>query len=189
MNNFITLYREVIGKEFCENLISKFEKYSTLHESKENILKDEHWKMKFTQLNISQNCEFSEEKEILNRLFLDAISSYKKEHNIQEFQWPNEFSLEPIRMKRYLPNSDDSFDPHVDVGDYNSARRFLVLFLYLNDDFNGGETDFPQFQINVKPRQGNMILFPSMWAWWHKANPVRGANAKYIVGTYMHYRV
>ena len=37
-------------------------------------------------------------------------------------------------MKKYMPNNIDEFKEHVDVGDYASARRFLVFFLYLDDN-------------------------------------------------------
>ena len=37
-------------------------------------------------------------------------------------------------MKKYMPNNIDEFKEHVDVSDYASARRFLVFFLYLDDN-------------------------------------------------------
>jgi len=63
----------------------------------------------------------------------------------------------------------------------------MVALIYLNDDFEGGETDFTQFQIKVKPKQGNMALFPAIWNWLHKTHPVKGENPKYFVGTLLHY--
>lgn len=30
-------------------------------------------------------------------------------------------------------------------------------------------------------------MFPPMWAWWHKANPIVSGNPKYIVGSLLHY--
>ena len=44
------------------------------------------------------------------------------------------YGFEAIRMKKYMPNNIDEFKEHVDVGDYASARRFLVFFLYLDDN-------------------------------------------------------
>ena len=130
--------------------------------------------------------ERGKENTQLRALFLEAIATYKKEHNIQEYQWPTKFNLEPLRMKRYLPDSDERFDEHVEVTNIETSRRFLVLFLYLNDDYEGGETEFPQLQMIVKPKQGNIVLFPAMWNWLHKGNPVK-KKPKYIVGTMMHY--
>jgi len=90
-------------------------------------------------------------------------------------------------MKRYLPNTEDVFDEHVDVTNYASARRFLVFFIYLNDNFEGCETDFSQFKVKVKPKQGNLLMFPPLWNWLHQAQSVKGDTPKYIVGSYMHY--
>lgn len=43
---------------------------------------------------------------------------------IELYQWPKKFNLEPIRMKRYLPDSEDMFDAHVEVTNLETARRF-----------------------------------------------------------------
>jgi hypothetical protein len=90
-------------------------------------------------------------------------------------------------MKRYLPNSDEGFDAHVDVSNYATARRFLAMFIYLNDEFEGGETDFVQFKVKVKPKQGSLLMFPPMWNWMHQGHAVTGCESKYIVGSYIHY--
>ena len=184
--NYITLYKDTFSKEASQSLIAKFERYSSFHEQKKIDTQDG-WQMSFTQLHLSRHVEFEEENETLKSLFLQAISEYKKEHNIQPYQWPKEFKLEPIRMKRYMPNKDEKFDVHVEVTNLQTAKRFMVVFLYLNDDFEGGETDFPQFEVMVKPRQGMMVLFPAGWNWLHRGRVVLGQNPKYIVGTILNY--
>ena len=42
-----------------------------------------------------------------------------------------------------------SFKDHVDVGDHNSARRFLVCFLYLNDVQEGGQQIFQNWNFQL----------------------------------------
>lgn len=186
VQNYITLYRDTFSKEKCQNLIDKFEKHTEFHDVKKTDAKDG-WQMSFTQLHLSEHKEFEVENKALKRLFLEAISVYKKEHDIQPHQWPKEFQLEPIRMKRYLPNSNEKFDEHVEVTNLETAKRFMVAVLYLNDDFEGGETDFTQFKVMVKPKQGSMVLFPAGWNWLHRGKAVRGESPKYIVGTLLHY--
>ncbi len=39
-------------------------------------------------------------------------------------------------MKRYFPNLDERFDEHVEVTDLESARQFMVTFIYLNDKYS-----------------------------------------------------
>jgi len=37
--------------------------------------------------------------------------------------------------------------------------RIATIILYLNDDFEGGTTDFPKLKISVKPVTGNILYF------------------------------
>ena len=185
INNYNTVFKNTFSKKRCNNLIDKFEQNKQLYE--DIFISDNKWNKKFTQINFNKHKEFQEENDFLLKLFLEAIYAYKKENKIQNIQWPDKFILEPIRMKRYLPNTSDRFDSHVDVTDIDSSRRFLVMFIYLNDDFTGGETVFDDFGQTVKPIQGNMLLFPPLWTHLHTANKVEGKSPKYIVGTFMHY--
>ena len=99
----------------------------------------------------------------------------------------NTFGFEEYRMKRYLPDGKDQFRNHVDVIDYNTARRFLVFFLYLNEP-EGGETEFHCFNgEKIKPKAGRMCMFPPMWTHLHSGNAVMGTKPKYIIGSYLHY--
>ena len=73
----------------------------------------------------------------------------------------------------------------IDVGDYNSARRYLAFFLYLNKP-NGGETVFTKWHQYIKPEAGRLLMFPPTWQYPHKGNPCT-VRAKYIIGSYLHY--
>ena len=41
----------------------------------------------------------------------------------------------------------------------NGGERKATLLMYLNDDFEGGETEFVNINIKIKPKKGNAILF------------------------------
>ena len=88
--------------------------------------------------------------------------------------------------KQYREDSDDAFADHVDVGDYNSARRFLVCFLYLNDVEEGGTTDFPKIHHAITPKCARILVFPPNWMYRHAGRPVT-KGTKYILGSYLHY--
>lgn len=61
------------------------------------------------------------------------------------------------------------FNPHYDACSGNELEckrmnqrggsRYATLLIYLNDDFEGGETIFPIIGKSVKPKKGNAILF------------------------------
>ena len=72
-----------------------------------------------------------------------------------------------------------AFQPRTDWNEIR-FKGFKVVVLYMNNDFT-------QFKVMVKPKRGNMVLFPAGWNWLHKGNGVRGKSPKYIVGTLLHY--
>jgi prolyl 4-hydroxylase len=185
MHHYISVYDDLISREYCQKLIDKFEASPQCY-SKERLDRGE-WSRNFTQINFYQNSIFHDDVGYLGRIFQKATEHYKKDNRVEPGMWPEDFRYEEIRMKRYRPGGKERFDLHVDVTDRESARRFLVVFFYLNDDFKGGETVFPHLGMAAKPKPGRLIMFPPMWAWWHQANPIISGSPKYIVGTLLHY--
>ena len=45
---------------------------------------------------------------------------------------------------------------------YNIGPRLYTFLIYLNDDFEGGETIFPKLNISIKPEKGKAILFKNI---------------------------
>ena len=99
--------------------------------------------------------------------------------------FPAKYAFEEYRLKKYTQYGDE-FRDHVDVQDHSSARRFLVIFLYLNDGFNGGTTSFPKLDLDIEPKCGRLLIFPPNWMFRHAGRPVEDGT-KYIVGSYLHY--
>ena len=100
-------------------------------------------------------------------------------------QFPDDYAYEQLRIKKYMPNDKDEFKLHVDVEDYPTAKRFLVFFVYLNDN-EKGLTCFPDYDIKVKPKTGRVLMFPPLWTHRHYAEkPIK--EPKYILGSYLHY--
>ncbi len=53
-------------------------------------------------------------------------------------------------------------------------RRFYTSVLYLNSDFQGGHTIFPQHNLDVSPRQGRFVAFPCGKEHIHGVRPSKG---------------
>ena len=84
----------------------------------------------FNQLHLVQHDEWKSIQDGMVELFQDVILRYKVDCSIRDKQWPSGCGFESVRIKRYLPNDSDRFDPHVDVMNHDTARRFFSLFLY-----------------------------------------------------------
>ena len=68
----------------------------------------------------------------------------------------------------------------------DGAFTKLSLVLYLNDDYTGGETVFPDLALEVRPEVGKILLFPPTLN--HMSKPIfRGT--KYIVRSEVLYRL
>lgn len=189
LNEYVRIYDDVIDERFCKDLINIFESNPD-HQDPVNRQQTP----KFTQFNFTEYAMKDgaaapkEDKQIHQRLsttFLNMFQLYKVDLTLVD-EVPARYALEQIRIKKYKKGGDEQYKEHVDVGNHNSARRFIAALLYLTDHTHEGETVFPQLNISVEPKPGRMVVFPPLWLFPHAGLPVR-AEDKYIVSTYAHY--
>ena len=62
------------------------------------------------------------------------------------------------------------FTNHID--DHRDYPRRVSTVYYLNDNYTGGEINFPRFGITFKPEANQMIVFPSTYVYNHSVSPV-----------------
>ena len=194
-SHFIKCYPKVIDKTICKKMIVLYERLwneeterikqmSLCYDTKGNKTCGA---CDCQRLDVMQHNEFQPYVKMVVRYLQATIEQYKKDVNIHKVQWPANFGYEHIRIKRYLGDSVQQHDIHSDVNNKDSAKRFLAVICYLNEDFEGGETVFPQFNIKTQVETGNILLFPCTWSYLHKGNVVTKGYAKYIVGTFLNY--
>ena len=180
MENYIRVYDNVLDESICKSMIEKFE--INTDQQEKTILKGHR---SFKEITLNKFDDWKPSVDGLYETFKGRIGQYAKDVNITNIQWPIKYGFEAIRMKKYMPNNIDEFKEHVDVGDYASARRFLVFFLYL-DDNEAGETSFTNYDIKVKPKAGRLLMFPPTWTYLHTGHKPKD-KPKYIIGSYLHY--
>ena len=180
MENYIREYEEVLDRSICKQLIEKFE-----------INKDQQVNTNlkghrnFTEINLNQHDDWKNIVADLYQHLTPYVKRYAKYVGIGPTQWPTHFGWEQMRFKKYEPNDLDEFKEHVDVGNYETARRFLVFFLYLNDNEEGW-TSFSNYDMKVQPKTGKLLMFPPTWTYLHAGHkPIK--TPKYILGSYLHY--
>ena len=179
-SKFIKTYNNVMTADQCQHLIDKFEDSSSQWVKTEL---ENH--RSFTEINVSMHEDWKEYTQTIFTKLRGVLTNYIKDVNIDRIkQWPDKFGFEQIRFKKYEPDTDE-FKTHVDVTDYNSARRFLVFFMYLNNN-DKGETTFPDYDVSVKPETGKVLVFPPLWTYKHTGEKPT-IKPKYIIGSYLHY--
>ena len=204
MDNLIRIYDDVLSENKCSYLVNKFEEHSNMHEVQVtgNKTTGQSGNKTLTRLNLmkSKDTPFRKDLDFIANIFMKNVEKYKRDCSLKSFQFPKEFGLEPFAIKRYLPNRNEEFPPHIDVSGIPYAARFLAMFIYLvnNDD---GQTEISlkseykgeDYELSRKNslisspcKQGSILLFPPYWPWVHTGvAPVR--TAKYILGSYLHY--
>jgi prolyl 4-hydroxylase len=73
-------------------------------------------------------------------------------------------NVETLQMVRYHPGQ--KYDAHHDFFHHVSGsgkQRYATILVYLNDDFEGGSTDFPKVGVSAKPKEGDGVLWYSCW--------------------------
>ena len=69
----------------------------------------------------------------------------------------------------------------------NEGFRQLSGLIYLNDDYEGGETEFPRQGIKFKGSAGDLLLFPSNFCYPHQSLPVTQGTKFAIVTWFVAY--
>lgn len=189
----IQVLDNVFSKNVCDDLIKRFETVATQQAEKVE-------RLSICKGNNCKNCsclridmmQYPEFHNMINpvALYINnfVVPTYKQNAGIKGIQFPSKYNLENLKIKRYMPNTEEGMNLHIDVFDHPSASRFLAFIVYLNDEFYGGETFFPHHGLSVKPKTGRVVVFPPYWPWVHSAEKVTGSNPKYFMGTYLRYQ-
>jgi len=67
----------------------------------------------------------------------------------------------------------------------HSRPRLLSIIVNLNDDYDGGEFNFPKQDVKVKLKIGDIICFPPYWTHPHEVSPVLSGQYRYTVNTWI----
>jgi len=103
----------------------------------------------------------------LKMAFDMCINNYLKSKNIDPENYILPMGEIPIREWA----AGSGMGPHCDNYDGHTTLAFSMI-VYLNDDYEGGEIEFPNQGVSIKPQEGSLIVFPSNEPYLHKVNEV-----------------
>jgi len=73
---------------------------------------------------------------------------------------------------------------HYERGSWSETARELVWMIYLNEDFDGGETEFLYQKRRVQPTTGTLVIWPAGFTHTHKGNLVLSGTKYVVTGWY-----
>jgi len=135
-----------------------------------------------TDMVISGKEHWKDIDETLFTSLAKALSSVKKEYDF----FKGAFKDVGYAIQRTNPG--EFFHWHIDADNPGFSDRQLVAIWYLNDvQGPGGETEFLQQNVKVKPESGKLILFPPFWTHEHRGVKLQD-GIKYIATTWIVFK-
>ena len=117
------------------------------------------------------------QEELLDRLSFERLPELVGLHDSHAKSW---------QILTYDAQRDGGYAEHTDCMEgedlLDPTTRMATLLLYLSDDFDGGETEYPRLGLKLKPPVGSAILMYNFGPSWsgrqcdlnalHRSNPV-----------------
>ena len=184
MNNFIEIYKNVLSKEYCKEVIDLFERLNDSgfcknrqqREGTEKLKKDDSSVMaeEIFALDHTSNKLFTQ----FNNILWDVCyKDYSNKYDVlKDFSRHQSYSY---KVQKTKPGQGYHMW-HAEADSRNVCNRILVWTAYLNDEFEAGETEFLYQHYRYKPSQGDIIIFPAAFTHVHRGNPPINGD-KYII--------
>ena len=200
MEQHIGIYNFVYEPEYCEHLISEFERLhnigATLHR------KDYDYSSKVFKIDNCFDGSFDNVMEATNHTLQPYNDMHCREYfweglqkcvdaYVENFPLMQGSNVKSTTMKIQRTRPGEGYhiwhsEYHPSIGNNN---RVLVFSLYLNTlgPEDGGETEFLHQRVRLKPEQGTVVMWPAGFTHHHRGNTVLGKTNKYIVTGWFHY--
>ena len=155
--NNIKIFENYISKEECENIIGLIKNTET---SNNRPLQPDSTGKPTLSLLYYDSLDYSE------RYIPQIKSLVEEEYGVK---------LKP-RNSRFAEwvHNDSPVIPIDDLGHKDSNH--LAGWVYLNDDYDGGELSFIHQGISFKPKAGDLVLFPGNIHYWYHVAPANGSR-------------
>jgi Rps23 Pro-64 3,4-dihydroxylase Tpa1-like proline 4-hydroxylase len=180
-NTFIFEKHHALSAALCQRAIEQFEQHrDEQYEGRigQDVGKDRSIK-KTTDLVVSGKPHWKDIDQALFRSIGQAILEFRETYPY--FKGP--FKDMGYGIQRYNPG--EHYHWHIDGGSHEFSQRQLVALWYLNDvPGPGGETEFLFQDLQIKPEQGKLVLFPPFWTHEHRAVTLQ-KGVKYIATTWV----
>ena len=187
--NFIEVY-PTFDKDFCDYAIKCFEEAN-----KHGLCKSRQEKENVSSMLIDDSSvHFPVYDFPLTHLTASLIEQFDAGFlDAQQKYYTTYGQLQEVGALRYYEAKLQKTHPgqgyhtwHCEAGGREFQTRVLTWTVYLNDDFDAGETEFLYQQYRYKPKMGDIVIFPAAFTHSHRGNsPIGGV--KYIITGWLEF--
>ena len=167
MTNWIGVYDNILTHNDCQIIIDEFEKSpqkgpGVLRRNNTDRLIEKRVKDS-TDLCIC----FNENTPMVNLIgshLAGGVKKYRKDYPSVDLV--EEWQLFPFfNVQRYHPGQG-FYQPHCETSDGNTPR-ILAWMIYLNTVTDGGQTRFPDYDLNLEAVEGRLAIWPAYFTHIH----------------------
>ena len=186
--DFIGSYSGIFGSEWCNRIIKQFDYYHDLGAviCSGNDFGDTCSSRFDYSMDLSHMTTHTVEREVsveLNQKLVQCFSEYQSVFGTmtRKSYYSNAQKIQktPKGGGYHIWHCEDSLDTP-------DSNRAAVWMLYLNDDFEGGETEFLYYKKRVQPERGKLLIWPAGYTHTHRGNMVL-EGMKYVITGWFHY--
>ena len=188
INNFIGVYDNYITEQECSRAIKLYEN--------QNKFKNTLDRINFENAPILQKQDkqfFAGENNIdvwwedLKPMMLNfdlAWAHYIQQTGARESYAQDKFVYTRLKIQKTLPKEGYHIWHVEKSNSFHDCKRVFVFSIYLNDVKEGGETEFLNHSIRVKPKKGRIVIWPAGFPYLHRGNPPLSGE-KYILTSWI----
>ena len=118
--------------------------------------------------------------DFMTKVMTDGWKEYSKTLPTPQGQ-PMSFSDYSVRV---YYKGQGKFLEHVDQSAGPNVTRVFGVILYLNTVDDGGETDFMDYKLKIKPEAGKLVIFPCNYLFRHEGT-IPLSEDKYIITSFL----
>jgi len=193
-NQHIGVFKNAYSKEYCNKVISQFEKldelgYTSKRQDYQNSPRSDKDDTAIDTTSIDPGDEINLKSfyhAITNEfrdIFFDCYNLYQ-----EEYSFLRDFAPQFVHTNKIQRTKEgQGFHVwHTENQSPETASRIGTYILYLNDIQEGGETEFLYQKLRIEPEAGKLVIFPAGITHIHRGNPpLKGT--KYISTGWIEY--
>jgi Rps23 Pro-64 3,4-dihydroxylase Tpa1-like proline 4-hydroxylase len=192
-NQFIWQKKNCLTPEFCNHLISKFEKDNRSYPGVVGRNLEVRPEIKSSlDLNISRLGDWKNEDHILFENLTKSLEEYEEyiqnqfPHTKMTIFVSSDVDDSGYQIQRTKPGEYYTWHDDQKV-DYDLNVRTLTYIWYLNTITEGGYTEFYD-GTKIHPECGKLLIFPATWTFSHRGVSPK-SETKYICTGWMRYKL
>lgn len=181
LRDYVQVHDDALERPFCARLIESFHAMARFHRDNGRGFRAGLEESAWTELDVSPLADAGFTGFFLKNIET-ALARYNASLNLT-IPVPYTPKTAELVIKRYRPGGQENFQPHFDSL-AEVSNRYLVFLWYLNDVAEGGDTEFVDLGLSVRPQAGRLLIFPPYWMYQHAGRPPVSGE-KYILSTYL----